>query len=75
MIWKKSPAIANDASLWNEFFQSLQKIKPIGLVAEDVSPLNPSNNHMMQGSWRVESRGSWYGAIIAMGTSHVKLVF
>ena len=75
MIWKQSPAIANDAGLWNEFFQSLQKIKPIGLVPEDVSSLNSSNHHMMQGSWSVESRGSWHGAIIAMGTSHVKLVF
>jgi hypothetical protein len=50
MICKKGPAIANDSSLRDEFFQSLQKIKTIGLVPEDVSPLYPSNHNMMQGS-------------------------
>jgi hypothetical protein len=53
MIWKKGPAIANDSSFWNEFFQSLQKIKAIGLVPEDVSSLYSSNHNMMQGSWSV----------------------
>jgi hypothetical protein len=74
MIWKKDPAIANDPGLWNEFFQSSQKIQTIGLVSEYVSSLDPSNHNMMQGSWSVESRCSWHGAIIAMKKLHVKLV-
>jgi len=48
MVWDQGPGIAGRFALHQDIRQALQKIIPVGISQEDLSPSNPSRNDMVQ---------------------------
>ena len=53
MIWDKCPGKTGSLGFPHVGIQSIQEVLPILVIFEDLSPINPPNDNVVQGTGRV----------------------
>jgi hypothetical protein len=64
MIRQKRPGIDDPVPILTKSFYSPQEIHPIKIVPKYLAPLNPSANHVVQGSRSIQSGLSRHGHLL-----------
>ena len=64
MVGEQRPAVAGSGGLGKDPSQPIKEVLPVGIVLEDLPPLDASDQHMVQRPWGVDPGLSWHGATI-----------
>ena len=74
MIWKKCPRVASGLRFRQYIAHSAQEIIPVQIILKDPFSLNPSDNDVVESTWRIDSGLSGHTINIPKDTGTVNLI-